>query len=69
MMCVDFTNLNKAMHNDSFLSTSIDQLMNSIAGHELLSFMDAFSRYNQIEMHHDDREKNILHQIMRHLLI
>lgn len=42
MMCVDFTNLNKAMHNDSFLSTSIDQLMNSIAGHELLSFMMHF---------------------------
>ncbi|XP_058211645.1 uncharacterized protein LOC131323822 [Rhododendron vialii] len=27
------------------------------AGHELLSFMDAFSRYNQIQMHEEDKEK------------
>ncbi|XP_010269432.1 PREDICTED: uncharacterized protein LOC104606080 [Nelumbo nucifera] len=28
-----------------------------MAGHELLSFMDAFSGYNQIQMHPDDYEK------------
>ena len=31
--------------------------MDVIAGHELLSFMDAFSSYNQILMHPDDQEK------------
>ena len=32
-------------------------LVDIIAGHELLSFMDAFSGYNQILMHPDDQEK------------
>ncbi|KAK0606301.1 hypothetical protein LWI29_036327 [Acer saccharum] len=32
-------------------------LVNATAGHELLSFMDAYSGYNQILMHPDDQEK------------
>ena len=47
-MCVDFTDLNNACLKDSFLLPRIDQLMDSTAGHKLLTFMDAFSRYNQI---------------------
>jgi len=35
----------------------IDQLVDSIAGHKLLTFMDAFSRYNQIQMAEEDQEK------------
>jgi len=53
-MCVDFTNLNKACLKDSFPLPKIDQLVNSIAGHKLLSFMDAFSSYNQIMMNKED---------------
>ena len=49
-MCVDFTELNKACPKDSFPLPRIDQLVDSIAGHKLLSFMDAFSGYNQIFM-------------------
>ena len=45
-MCVDFIDLNKACPKDSFLLPRIDQLADSIARHKLLSFMDAFSRYN-----------------------
>ena len=56
-MCVDFTNLNKASLKDSFPLPRIDQLVDSIVGHKLLSFMDAFSRYNQILMDEDDQEK------------
>ena len=56
-MCVDFTDLNKVYPKDSFPLSSIDQLVDSIAGHKLLSFMDAFSRYNQILMDEDDQEK------------
>jgi hypothetical protein len=47
-MCVDFTDLNKACPKDSYPLPRIDQLVDSIAGHKLLSFMDAFSGYNQI---------------------
>jgi hypothetical protein len=45
-MCVDFTNLNKACPKDSFPLPRIDLLVDSTSGHELLSFMDAFSGYN-----------------------
>ena len=55
-MCVDITDLNKAYPKDSFPLLRIDQLVDSTAGHKLLSFMDAFSRYNQILMDEDDQE-------------
>ena len=41
-MCVDFMNLNKACPKDSFPLPRIDQLVDSIARHKLLTFMDAF---------------------------
>jgi hypothetical protein len=56
-MCVDFTDLNKACPKDSFPLPRIDALVDSTSGYELLSFMDAFSYYNQILIHPEDREK------------
>ena len=56
-MCVDFTDLNKACPKDSYPLPHIDQLVDSTAGHQLLSFMDAFSGYNQIKMDEADQEK------------
>ena len=56
-MCVDFTDLNKACPKDSFPLPRIDQLMDSTAKYKLLTFMDAFSRYNQIKMAEEDQEK------------
>ena len=53
-MCVDFTDLNRACPKDSYSLPRIDTLVDSMARHELLSFMDAFSRYNQIKMNEDD---------------
>ncbi|KAI5338472.1 hypothetical protein L3X38_017743 [Prunus dulcis] len=35
----------------------IDQLVDSTSGNQLLSFMDAYSGYNQIMMHEDDKAK------------
>jgi hypothetical protein len=58
-MCVDFTDLNKACPKDSFPLPRIDALVDSTSGYELLSFMDAFSGYNQILMHPEDREKTV----------
>ena len=49
-MCVDFTNLNKACPKDSYPLPRIDLLMDSTANYQLLSFMDAFSGYNQIKL-------------------
>jgi hypothetical protein len=56
-MCMDFTDLNKACPKDSFPLPRIDALVDSTSGYESLSFMDAFSGYNQILMHPEDREK------------
>ena len=47
---MDFTDLNKAYPKDSYLLPRIDQLVESTAGYQLLRFMDAFLKYNQIKM-------------------
>ena len=56
-MGVDFTDLNKTCPKDSFPLPRIDQLVDSTAGHKLLTFMDAFSGYSQIKMAEEDQEK------------
>ena len=56
-MCVDFTDLNQACPKDSYPLPRIDTLVDSMARHELLSFMNAFSGYNQIKMKEEDQEK------------
>ncbi|XP_065623716.1 uncharacterized protein LOC136065020 [Quercus suber] len=56
-MCVDFIDLNKACPKDSYPLPRIDQLVDSTARHKLLSFLDAFSGYNQIRMDEVDQEK------------
>ena len=53
-LCIDFTDINKACPKDSFPLPRIDLIVDATAGHELLSFMDAFSGYNQINMDPDD---------------
>ncbi|RDX71669.1 hypothetical protein CR513_48943, partial [Mucuna pruriens] len=56
-MCTDYTNMNKAFPKDPYPLPNIDRLVDSIAGFALLSFMDAYSRYNQIRMHPQDEQK------------
>ena len=41
-VCVDFTDLNKACLKDPFPMPRIDQLVDAIAGHPRMSFLDAF---------------------------
>ncbi|KAJ8768583.1 hypothetical protein K2173_022700 [Erythroxylum novogranatense] len=56
-MCIDFTDLNKACPKNSFPLPKIDQLVDATSGHELLSFLNAFSGYHQIQMSLEDEEK------------
>ena len=56
-MCIDFTDLNKACPKDPFPLPHIDAMVDATAGHELLTFMDAYSGYNQFLMNEDDQEK------------
>lgn len=53
-ICIDFSDLNKACLKDPFPLPHIDKLVDATAGHELLSFIDAFSGYNQIHLHPED---------------
>ena len=45
-LCTDFTDINKACPKDSFPLPRIDLIVDATAGHELISFMDAFFGYN-----------------------
>ena len=56
-LCIDFTDVNRACPKDNFPLPRIDLIVDATAGHELLSFMDAFFGYNQISMDPDDQEK------------
>ena len=54
---IDYTNLNKACLKDSFPLSCIDQIVDTVVKHEILSFLDAFSKYHQIPMHPPDVKK------------
>ena len=54
-MCVDFRDLNKACPKDDF--PYIDVLVDNTTGSAFMSFMDGFSRYNQIKMAPKDMTK------------
>ena len=54
--CIDFIDINRACPKDSFSLPRIDLIVDATTSHELLSFMDAFSGYNQISMDPNDQE-------------
>ncbi|XP_015945427.1 uncharacterized protein LOC107470543 [Arachis duranensis] len=56
-MCVDFTDLNRACPKDAYPLPCIDTLVDNSCGYGSLSFMDAYSGYNQILMHPSDKDK------------
>lgn len=56
-MFVDFADLNKAYPKDSYPLLRFDILLDSIARHQLLSFIYAFFGNNQIKLDEVDQEK------------
>ena len=56
-MCIDYTILNKACPKDPFALPRIDQVIDSTACYELLSFLDATSGYHQIKLNEADQIK------------
>ena len=56
-LCIDFIDVNKACPKDPFPLPRIDQIVDSTAGCDLLSFLDAYSGYHQIFMGKEDEEK------------
>jgi len=56
-MCVDYRNINSACPKDTYPLPNIDRLVDGAAGHKIMSFLYAYSGYNQISMHPRDKEK------------
>jgi hypothetical protein len=56
-MCVDYTSLNEHYPKDPFPLPRIDQIIDATAGCARLSFLDAYSGYNQIKLKKEDKEK------------
>ena len=56
-MCVDYADLNEHCTKDPFGLPWIDEIVDSTAGCELLSFLDCYSGYHQISLKEDDQIK------------
>jgi hypothetical protein len=56
-MCVDYTNLNKHCPKDPFGLPRIDQVVDSTADCSMLSFLDCYSGYHQINLAKEDKDK------------
>jgi hypothetical protein len=55
-MCIDYTSLNKACPKDPYPFSRIYQIVDSTSGCDLLSFLDAYSGFHQIQMSREDRK-------------
>jgi hypothetical protein len=53
-MCTDFTNLNKCCPKDDFPFATIDKIVDSAAGYEMMVSLECFSGYHQIWLHRED---------------
>jgi hypothetical protein len=53
-MCVNYIDLNRHCLKDPFGLLYIDQIVDSIAGSTLLSFLDCYSGYHQIALREED---------------
>ena len=56
-VCIDFRNLNLATPKDEYQMPVADQLVDAAAKHQILSFMDGHSGYNQIYIAKEDVSK------------
>jgi hypothetical protein len=56
-MCTNFIDLNKCCLKDDFPLAKIDQIIDSIAGCDIMALLDYFSGYHQIWLRKDDEEK------------
>ena len=54
---------------DHFSLPFIDQILECIVYHAYYSFLDGYSRYNQIHIAREDQEKMIFHVCLVHLHI
>lgn len=58
---MDYTDLNKACPEDPFPLPHINSLIDATTEHELLTFMDASTRFQQIKMESYDKEDTCIY--------
>ena len=58
-VCIHFRNLNKATPMDGYPMLVASLLVNAVAGHRIISFMDGNAGYNQIFMAKEDIPKTM----------
>ena len=56
-MCIDYRKLNKTIKKDHFPLPYIDEILEKLAKHSFFCFLDGYSGYHQILIHHDDQSK------------
>jgi hypothetical protein len=56
-VCIDFHNLNRASPKDKYPMPIADMLINNASGHQVISFLDGNTGYNQIFMAEEDMSK------------
>lgn len=56
-LCVYFGNLNRCSLKDNYALPKMDHISQKVVGSHKISMIYGFSGYNQILVHHDDREK------------
>ena len=56
-VCIDYRKLNTATRKDHFPLSFIDQMLDRLAEHPHLCFLDGYSGYNQIAIAPEDQEK------------
>ena len=53
-MCINYQMLNKATRKDHFPLPVIDEMLERLAKHSYLCYLDGYSGYHQIPIHTDD---------------
>jgi len=56
-LCINFKNLNKVSLKDNYPLPKMDNVLKRVVGASRMSLLDGYSRYNQISLHEDDRDK------------
>ena len=56
-VCTNYTDLNRACPKDAYPPPNIDKLVDGASGFQVLSFLDAYFGFNQIQMHVPDKKK------------
>lgn len=56
-LCIDFRNFNNVSLKENYPLPKMDHILQRVVGASRMSILDGYSRYNQILVHEDDRDK------------